>query len=303
MRKLVILPVALAAAIVSTARAQIIYEGFSYAAGVNTASASNAVSTATTTGLTASASGLSGSYIMNRGGAAQNVSGTSMNSTNLTFGTLPSSGGSLLWSGFGSTASGNGMTVGLDSTAQLSLAPTVANKTIWMSFIFKTSTFASGSGIYLATSNGSGDALPTTTFGLGFNTSGTAAAYYNNGVTASGTNVFSLNTAYWLVGNFTFGSNASTPTFTAANLWVLNTGSGNPPVSEVSLGAAEASFVGSVTAGGSRTPVNLLFRSGSSGAVVNYDEVRVGDTYLSVVPEPSTWALLVIGAATALVLR
>jgi hypothetical protein len=297
MKKLSALSLIAFLAMTSGAKAQIVYEGFDYTAGTNTASAANASSSATTTGLTDTATGLNGSYTMNRGGSGNNVSGTAMSATNMTFGTLPTTNGSLSWTGYGSSASGNGLTVALDSSAQTALAPTVANKTIWMSYLINTNTFASGSGVFLATNNGTGDTLPTTAFGMGFNNAGTAAVYYNNGTTASSSTTYSTGTTYWLVGNFTYGTNAATPTFTAANLWVLPAASGNPPVDESSLGAASASWTGSVTAGGGRTPVNLMIRSGSSGANVSFDEIRVGDSYLSVVPEPSTYALLGMGLA------
>jgi hypothetical protein len=290
--------------VASTQAATLVYEGFGETVGTNTASAANASSTATTTGLAVSGTtGLTGSYTMNRGGSGNNVSGTAINGTTMTFGTLPTSGGKLQWTGFGSTASGNQMTVNLDSAAASALAPGATNKTIWMSALINPGTFANGGGVFLGNNAVSGDTPGATVFGLGFNSAGNAVVYYNNGVTAATSGTYTASSTYWLVGNFTFNLLTGTTTFSSANMWIYAASSGNPPASEVALGAAMASFSGSSTTAGGRVPSNLLFKTGSSLANSQFDEVRVGDTYLSAIPEPTTWALLAGSLTTLMVFR
>ena len=257
----------------------LVYEGFNYTAGPNTPSAANASSAATTNGVVATGTGLTGNWVMNRGGAANNVSGTALNGAGYSFGTLSSTGGRLDWTGYGSSAAGNFLTAPLSNSAAATLAPTVANKTIWMSAMIKPGTFADGGGVYLTRSDSIGDANPVTTFGIGFNVSGKAVLYYNNGIQAASSATYTASSTYWLVGNFTYGTSASTPTYTAANLWVFNAASGNPPAT---LGTPDATFSGSSLAGGSRTPYFLFIKTGSSLASAGFDEVRVGTNYASV---------------------
>lgn len=298
--KKTILLTSLLVGLASAAQSQIVYEGFNYTAGVNTASTANAGSSPTTTGLAETGTGLTGSYIMNRGGSGNNVSGTSMNATTLGFGTLPTTGGKLDWAGFGSNAAGNQLTINLDTAAASALAPAATNKTIWMSTLINPGTFANGGGVFLGNNAVSGDTTGATIFGLGFNSSGNAVVYYNNGITAATSGTYTASSTYWLVGNFTFSISGGTTTFSAANMWIYSTASGNPPASEGALGAAMASWSGTSTSTGARAPVNLLFKTGSSLANSQFDEVRVDTSYLSVVPEPTTWALLA-GSLTALV--
>ena len=285
----VLLPLLLAPLAVS---AQVVYEGFNYSAGTNTASAANASSTATTTGLPATGTGLTGSYVMHRGGSGNNVSGTSIATPSLDFGSLPESGGKLNWAGFGSGAAGNQLTVQLGSSAATALAPGASSKTIWMSTLITPQTFANGGGVFLGNNAVSGDTAGATVFGLGFNSAGNAVVSYNNGATAVSTGTFTASSTYWLVGNFSYSISGGTTTFSAANLWIFNAASGNPAANEGALGTVAASFSGSSTSTGSRAPFSLLFKTGSSLANSSFDEVRVGTSYADVaaIPEPSAFA-------------
>ncbi len=75
-------------------------------------------------------------------------------------------------------------------------------------------------------------------------------------------------------------------------LWV------NPSVeSEPTLG--DALLTGTV----GRIPFDRVRIAGSSDGVVNYDELRVGDSYFAVVPEPTTIALLGLGGLALTLLR
>jgi hypothetical protein len=276
-----------ALSLASTNAALVVYEGFDYTAGTNTASAANASSSATTTGLTTTGTGLTGSYVMHRGGGSSNVSGTSIVNPTLDFGTLPESGNKLNWTGYGSSAAGNQLNAKLSSSASSALAPGASSKTIWMSTLITPGTFANGGGVFLGNNAVSGDTAGATIFGLGFNASGNAVVSYNNGVTAATTGTFTASSTYWLVGNFSYSISGSTTTFSAANLWIYNASSGNPPASEGALSTAMASFSGTSTTTGSRVPDNLLFKTGSSVANSSFDEVRIGDSYASVaIPEP-----------------
>lgn len=283
--------------------ALVVYEGFDYTAGTNTASAANGSSSATTAGVTATGTGLTGSWIMNRGGSGNNVSGTSFTSPTLDFGDLSETGIKLAWTGYGSSAAGNQLTADLTSSASSALAPGATNKTIWMSTLIRPGTFANGSGVFLGNNAVAGDTSGATIFGLGFNSAGNAVVSYNNGSTAATTGTFSATSTYWLVGNMTYSISGGTTTFSAANLWIYSAASGNPPVDELALGAAMASFSGTSTSTGSRVPDNLLFKTGSSLANSQFDEVRIGDSYASVAAIPEPRAALLGGLGLLALLR
>lgn len=294
--KKTILLTSLAAGLAASLQAQVIYEGFNYTAGVNTANGT----AATITGAAATGTGLTGNWVMNRGGST-NVNGSSFASGSLTYGSLPTTGGKLQWDGVNSSAAaGNRLTAQLTSSAQTALAVDETTKTIWMSYLVNANNTGFGTefGVYLYNNAIGGDATGAPVFGLGMNGTLARLAYNNTATTAAFS--ASITTTYWLVGSLTYSEAGGTTTFSAANLWVLNATSGNPPATEGALGTATVSWTGTSTSVANRTPTYLGFYTNSSSNDPQFDEVRVGTSYLTVVPEPTTWALLA-GSLTALV--
>jgi len=291
---------ALLACLASRAGAQIIYEGFNYSAGTNTAANSGL---ATTTGAAVSGTGLTGNWTMNRGGNA-NVNGSSFASGSLGYGTLPASGGKLQWDGVNASgAAGNILAAQLTSSAQSALGVDETTKTLWMSYLVNANNtgFGTDFGVYLRNNAVSGDSTGASVFGFGL--SGTNARLYYNNTSAQAAFSAGLTTTYWLVGNLTYSETGGTTTFSSANLWVFNATSGNPPASAGALGAATVSWSGTSTSGANRTPTYLSFHTNSSPNDPQFDEVRIGDSYLSVVPEPGTWTLLAGGLTTLVLFR
>jgi hypothetical protein len=301
----------------------LVYEGFDYTAGTNTASATGtATGPITSTGVAASGTGLTGSWTMNRGATAStpattNLSGTSFTTTApLTLSGLSSSNSRLQWTGQGSSSNTNYLTASL--TADVSTALTV-NKTsqIWLSYLVKTDAFATNGGIYLGKSN-SADASGTMTgtnslIGFGYNSTGNAVITSGGGAgsntkATSGTAQFgTAGTMKWVVANFSFTSAG----IDSANIWVRDTYTGT----EGDLGTAAATFTptsaipvfNGVSGGVVATATQLVFTTGSSGAKVGFDEVRIGTTFLDVapsaspIPEPSSAAFIAAGACGLLV--
>lgn len=91
------------------------------------------------------------------------------------------------------------------------------------------------------------------------------------------------------------GAGTGTNVYTA-NLWSFT---GSAPTSEGSLGASVANFT--TTTLGSGTGLNALrLVDASSGANSQFDEIRIGTTFIDVIPEPSAAALSLLGGAILL---
>lgn len=281
-------------AMAPASRAQIVHEGFNYSTGVNTASATNQ---STQVGLAVTGTGLSGSWQMNRGAASGNINGSSFANTNpFSYSNLPSTPEYLRVTGQGASSSTSYLTAGLTGGAITALsAPGAGTTTLWMSYLFNPGT-NTASGVYLGRSTASGNASGTLTgtnssIGFGMDSSRRALIGGNNGTRATGTNtVFTLNADHWLVASFDL---TSSNTITAASMWVKAT-TGTVPADVASLGVADATFSGSFAY---VTPEKLGFTTGSSTAAFEFDEIRIGDSYAAVIPEPSSVALLGLGLA------
>lgn len=278
------------------ARAQIIHEGFNYSTGVNTASATNQ---STQAGLAVTGTGLTGSWQMNRGAASGNINGSSFANTNpFSYSNLPSTPEYLRVTGQGASSSTSYLTAGLNGGAIAALsAPGSGTTTLWMSYLFQPGA-ATASGVYLGRPTASGNASGTLTgtnssIGFGMDSGRRALIGGNNGTRATGTNaVFTLNGDHWIVASFDL---TSSNTITAASMWVKPT-TGAVPADVSSLGAADAIFSGSFAY---VTPEKLGFTTGSSTAAFEFDEIRIGDSYAAVIPEPSSITLLGMGLAVA----
>jgi hypothetical protein len=294
----------------------LVYEGFDYTAGTNTASASGSSSA---TGVAASGTGLTDSWKMNRGASGVNLSGTSFTTTTpLTLSGLSSSNSRLQWTGHasGTGAHTNYLTASL--TADVTTALTV-NKTsqIWLSYLVKTDIFATNGGIYLGKGNSANDSGTMTgtnsLIGFGYESTGKAVITSGGGAgsntkATSGTAQFgTAGTMKWVVANFSFTSAG----IDSANIWVRDTYTG----AEGDLGTAAATFTptsilpafNGVSEGVVATATQLVFVTGSSTAKVGFDEVRIGTTFLdvapsaSLIPEPSSAAFIAAGACGLLV--
>lgn len=278
------------------ASAQIIHEGFNYTTGVNTAAATNQ---STQTGVAATGTGLVGNWQMNRGSATGNLNGSSFaDTTPFSYSNLPSSPTYLRVTGQGSSSSASYLNADLSGGAIASLsAPGSGTTTLWMSYLFNPGT-NTASGVYLGRSTAVGDASGTLTgsnssVGFGMDSSRRALIGGNNATRAtSAAAVFTLNTDYWVVASFDLTSAGQ---ITAASMWVKPT-SGTVPANEASLGAADATFSGSFAY---NIPGKLGFTTGSSAAAFEFDEIRIGANYASVIPEPSSVALLACGLVAA----
>jgi|GEM_PF-2367177 len=278
------------------ASAQVVYEGFNYTTGVNTAAVTNQ---STQTGVAVIGTGLAGDWQMNRGAASGNLNGSSFADTSpFSYSNLPSTPEYLRVTGQGSSSSTSYLTADLNSGAVTSLsAPGAGTTTFWMSYLFNPGT-NTASGVYLGRSTASGNASGTLTganssVGFGMNSGRQALIGGNNATRATSAGaVFSLNADHWVVASFDLTSAGQ---ITAASMWVKPT-TGSVPANEAALGAADATFSGSFTY---NTPSKLGFTTGSSVAAFEFDEVRIGDTYVSVIPEPSSASLLACGLVAA----
>jgi uncharacterized repeat protein (TIGR02543 family) len=259
-----------------------VYEGFNYTAGTNTAAA--APGSATTTGLTVTVTGLTGSWVMNKG-ASTNVSGTSIEADGFSFGTMPVLGRHLKWTGNASNnASNNFLSADLTTSAKSDLAPAASAKTIWMSYLINTDTFAYGMGVYLVNSTASGDTTGNQVFGLGINSASPRAFVVMKGNQYTGSAPVAGGKTAWLVGKMTY-TGATNPTFTSATMWVLDASTGNPPTSEAALGTPAVAWNGSLTSSGDYAPAKLMLKSATnSGYNPEFDEIRVGTSYAAVAP-------------------
>lgn len=249
-------------------------------------------------GQTTTATGLTGAWAQATADANQNW--TVGNTTSMSY-SAGSGGTAVNVDGGTKYAIGNftGGTAAEAAHIQLAsgLASTTGN-TFYMSFLFRMSgTLDVNDQIMLDVAN-TNSVTPISKFGFRDNTpSPTGDAFFvgsSTGGAYTTTPAPAMSTTYFGVVKFT----------TALNTWDLATLYINPTSTAVEGGAGSVSYDLSSLANTSINYFGLRLQQADATDFLNIDEVRIGDSWSSVVvPEPSTWLLLALSGTFFMVMR
>ncbi len=240
-------------------------------------------------GVTAQGTGLTGNWAQATADANQNW--TVGNTTSMSY--SAGSGGTAVNINGGTKYAIGNYTGGTGAEAahiQLAsgLASTTGN-TFYMSFLFRMSGALDVNDQIMLDVANTNSVTPVSKFGFRDNTpSPTGDAFFVGSATGGAymtTPAPTMSTTYFGVVKFT----------TAVNTWDLATLYINPTSTAVEGGAGTVSFDLASLANTSINYFGLRLQQADATDFLNIDEVRIGDSWSSVVvPEPATWALLAV---------
>lgn len=186
--------------------------------------------------------------------------------------------------------------IGSDSTNLYARQFAAQTGTLYFSFLFRldSSTLQTNDFIHFMLNN---DAVNTDSGGIGLLSTttdrlGARIGGANGGDTTSSATDFVANTTYFLVGKI--WKNAS-PNYNTVDLFIN-------PISSIEPITSSATDAGSMSAPTISYFTLRGFNLDTDDRYV-FDELRIGDTFASVVPEPSTALLLIGGAGLLLAFR